>query len=216
MLLHTFLFVFLAEMADKTQLMMMALTNRYRIKTVVTGMVLGVLAISGVSVMAGDLIGDIIPMPVIKLAAGGMFLIFGLFNLRYKKEEESNHVKAMKLPILSIAFTFALAELGDKTQLATVAVAADHMEAHLAIFAGASLGLIMANLLGIFAGKVIFAHLSEDAVKVGSSFIFFLFGSFTLFEYVPGTPLIYCLYSGVLMLLAYLIFTRSRIHHALS
>ena len=47
MLFHTFLFVFLAEMADKTQLMIMALTNRYSVKTVIAGMILGVFAISG-------------------------------------------------------------------------------------------------------------------------------------------------------------------------
>ena len=82
MLFHTFLFVFLAEMADKTQLMIMALTNRYSVKTVIAGMILGVFAISGVSVLAGDLIGDLIPMRLIKLAASAMFLFFGLMNLR--------------------------------------------------------------------------------------------------------------------------------------
>ena len=76
MLFHTFLFVFLAEMADKTQLMIMALTNRYSVKTVIAGMILGVFAISGVSVLAGDLIGDLIPMRLIKLAASAMFLFF--------------------------------------------------------------------------------------------------------------------------------------------
>ena len=87
MLFHTFLFVFLAEMADKTQLMIMALTNRYSVKTVIAGMILGVFAISGVSVLAGDLIGDLIPMRLIKLAASAMFLFFGLMNLRCSTEE---------------------------------------------------------------------------------------------------------------------------------
>ena len=91
MLFHTFLFVFLAEMADKTQLMIMALTNRYSVKTVIAGMILGVFAISGVSVLAGDLIGDLIPMRLIKLAASAMFLFFGLMNLRCSTEEEAGH-----------------------------------------------------------------------------------------------------------------------------
>lgn len=210
MLFHTFLFVFLAEMADKTQLMIMALTNRYSVKTVIAGMILGVLAISGVSVLAGDLIGDLIPMRLIKLAACAMFLFFGLMNLRYSAKEEAGHHFALKIPIVSIAFTFVIAELGDKTQLATVALAADHMSEHFPIFLGASLGLIMANILGIFAGKLIFSHLREDTVKVGSSFIFFLFGSLTLFEAIPGNNLIFIGYSTVLMLCAYAIFTASR------
>lgn len=210
MLFHTFLFVFLAEMADKTQLMIMALTNRYSLKTVIAGMILGVFAISGVSVLAGDLIGDLIPMRLIKLSASAMFLFFGLMNLRCSDDEEEGHHFALKIPVISIAFTFVIAELGDKTQLATVALAADHMSEHVPIFLGASLGLIMANILGIFAGKLIFSHLSEDTVKVGSSFIFFLFGSLTLFEAIPGNNTIFILYSAVLILCAYAIYTGSR------
>ena len=159
MLFHTFLFVFLAEMADKTQLMIMALTNRYSVKTVIAGMILGVFAISGVSVLAGDLIGDLIPMRLIKLAASAMFLFFGLMNLRCSTEEEAGHHVALKIPVISIAFTFVIAE-----------------------------------------------------VKVGSSFIFFLFGSLTLFEAVPGNNLIFIGYSTVLMVCAYAIYTFSRRH----
>lgn len=211
MLFHTFLLVFLAEMADKTQLMMMALTNKYRIKTVIVGMMLGVFTISGLSVLAGDLIGDFIPMEVIKLCAAAMFLLFGLTNLRPGSDENGKDVQ-IKFPIFSIAMTFLLAELGDKTQLATVAIAADHMDSHVVIFLGASLGLILANLVGIFAGKFIFSHFSEDFVKVVSSFIFFLFGSISLFEIVPAQPIIIWVYSTVLMLLAYLIYSQSRKH----
>lgn len=209
MFLHTLLFVFLAEMADKTQLMMMALTNRYRISTVVIGMITGVLLISGISTMAGDLIGDIIPMFYVKLIAAIMFLGFGFFNLKTSDEEEGRNV-SFKFPIISIAFTFLLAELGDKTQLATVALAADHMGDHMAIFLGASSGLILANLFGIFAGKFLFAHVKEDTMKILSSFFFFLFGSITLYEAIPGTPIIFIIHSIIIIFIAYLIFTQSR------
>lgn len=210
MLLHTFLLVFLAEMADKTQLMVMALCNRYKTSTVIMGMALGIVAISAFSVGAGDLIGDYIPMVVIKLAAAMMFLGFGLWNLREEGEQRESGGLHMKLPFLSIALTFMLAELGDKTQLATVAIAADHMEYHLQVFLGGALGLFAANLLGIFAGKLIFSHISETSVKLGSSFFFFLFGSITLFEAIPYNLPVMIVYCVVLMILAYFIFTRSR------
>ena len=209
MLLHTFLFVFIAEMADKTQLMMMALTNRYRMKSVILGMMLGVIIISAFSTLAGDLIGDMIPMQFIKLAAAAMFLGFGFFNLRITKEESKGHHISLGLPIFTIAFTFILAELGDKTQLATVALSADHMDQHLQVFLGASLGLIMANIFGIFAGKFIFAHLSEDSVKVVSSFFFFLFGSITLFEAYPAAPFFYIIYSILIISIACMIYEKS-------
>ncbi len=205
MFLHTFLFVFFAEMADKTQFMMMALANRYTLRQIFSGMIIGIILISGLSVLTGNLIGDIIPIKWIKLVASIMFLIFGFLNLTKQQQEETNHIMSFKLPVFSIASTFILAELGDKTQLATVALAADHMQSHTAIFLGASLGLIMANLFGITAGKLLFKFLSEQTMKIGSSFIFFLFGSLTLFETIPANNTIYISYSCILMLFAYII-----------
>ena len=209
MFLHTCLFVFFAEMADKTQLMMMALTQRYRLRHVILGMILGVLIITGLSTLAGDLIGDVIPMRYIKCMAAIMFLGFGLLNLRTSKEE-TQHSLSLKIPIISIAITFLTAELGDKTQLATVALAADHMQEHLSVFLGASAGLIFANLFGIFAGRILFSHIHEDTMKIASSFFFFLFGSITLFEAIPAAPFIYVIYSFVLISAAYCIFMHSK------
>ena len=210
MLFHTFLLVFLAEMADKTQLMLMALCNRYRTRTVVFGMALGICMISALSVCAGDLIGDFIPIELVKLAAAVMFLGFGLWNLKESKEEEEGKHIAIRIPVLSIALTFMLAELGDKTQLATVALAADHMDVHIQVFLGSALGLFMANLIGIFAGKLIFSHVSEGCVKVGSSFFFFLFGSITLFETITVSFTMLVLYSVILITAGYVIYTHSR------
>ena len=209
MLLHTFLLVFIAEMADKTQLMVMALTNKYSMRNVVLGMMGGVFIISGLSVLAGDLIGDFIPMELIKLGAGAMFLIFGMSNLRPNTEESAKNYN-LPIPMISISLTFILAELGDKTQLATVALAANHMEEHFFIFLGASFGLIMANLFGIFAGKFIFSHFRESSVKIVSSFIFFVFGSLNIFEVLQGTIVIICIYSVILILCAYKIFMHSQ------
>lgn len=209
MLFHTFLLVFLAEMADKTQLMMMALCNRYKTRNVVVGMGLGICMISALSVCAGDLIGDFIPIKVVKMAAALMFLGFGLWNLRDHKEEEGKDV-SIRFPILSIAFTFMLAELGDKTQLATVALAADHMDQHMAVFLGGALGLFLANLIGIFAGKLIFSHVSQNTVSVGSSYFFLLFGSITLFEAIPVSLPVMMIYSVLLITFAYLVYVHAR------
>lgn len=208
MILHSFLLVFLAEMADKTQLMMMALTNRYRTRSVIGGMMIGVTIISVFSVLAGNLIGNLIPMEAIKLCAAGMFLIFGMINLFPAKEEKQTACN-FSLPIISIALTFLLAELGDKTQLATVAMAADHGEALFAVFLGSAGGLIAANLIGILAGKLILARLNENAVKIFASFIFFLFGSLRIFEVFSVTPLFLWLYSAILIMIAYVCYEKS-------
>ena len=189
--------------------MMMALCNRYKTRNVVIGMGLGICMISALSVCAGDLIGDYIPIKVVKMAAAMMFLGFGLWNLRDGKEEEGKDI-SVRFPVLSIAFTFMLAELGDKTQLATVALAADHMDAHMAVFLGGAFGLFLANLIGIFAGKLIFSHVSQNTVKVGSSYFFLLFGSITLFEAVTVSLPVIVIYSIFLITIAYLIYVHAR------
>lgn len=211
MLFHTFLLIFLAEMADKTQLMVMALANKYKYKTVMVGMCLGIFTISALSVMAGELIANFVPMTLVKVCAALMFLVFGLFNLAPGKEEEGNQNLHFRFPMISIAFTFLVAELGDKTQLTTVALAANHVSEHPSIFLGASLGLILANVLGILAGKLIFSHLREDTVKVVSSFIFFLFGSLNLMEVFTPSLWIICVYSIVLMMIAYMTYEKNRV-----
>lgn len=214
MFMHTFLFVFIAEMADKTQFMIMALTNRYKLKTILVGMSLGVFIISAFSVMCGDLIGDLVPIWVVKVCGAILFLFFGLLTLLKKEEEHQHNSSSYRFPIISIAGTFLLAELGDKTQLATVALAADHTNMQLQIFCGASLGLIMANVIGIFAGKFLFSHISDNAIRVVSSFIFLFFGSITIFELLPYNPMIIFSYSIIIILIAYFSYQHSLRHNS--
>ncbi len=211
MLFHTFLFIFLAEMADKTQLMVMALANKYKYKTIIAGMCIGIFTVSALSVMAGELIANFVPMTLVKVCAALMFLAFGLFNLAPGQEDENHQNLQFRFPMISIAFTFLVAELGDKTQLTTVALSANHASKHPSIFLGASLGLILANLLGILAGKLIFSHLREETVKVVSSFIFFLFGSLNLMEVFTPSIWIICVYSIVLIIIAYMTYEKKRV-----
>lgn len=209
MFIHTFLFVFLAEMADKTQLMIMALANKYRMKTIILGMIIGVVIISGFSVICGDFIGSLIPIWAVKLCGAFLFIFFGFHTLLKKDDSSNHHSKQYRFPILSIAFTFLLAELGDKTQLATVALAADHTTLQLQVFLGSALGLIMANIVGIFAGKFIFSHISDSTIRIGSAFIFLFFGSINIFEVFPYHPITIFGYSCILILSAYMLYQRT-------
>ncbi|MDE6196167.1 MAG: TMEM165/GDT1 family protein [Erysipelotrichaceae bacterium] len=210
MFVHTFLLVFIAEMADKTQLMVMALTNKYRAKNVAIGMTLGVFAISALSVLAGDIISGVIPLWIIQLCAACLFILFGMTTLLSKEEADDHRKYNFRFPILSIAGTFLLAELGDKTQLTTVALAANNSGNMIPIFVGASLGLILANIIGIFAGKFIFSKLSEVTVKIASSFFFLFFGSLQMLEIFPYHPLGITLYSFLLIFIAYRLFMHSQ------
>lgn len=204
MFLHTFLLVFIAEMADKTQLMIIALANKYKLKSVIFGLILGVISIVFLTILAGSYITKFIPIKYLKILAGIMFIIFGFNNLITKNKVDNKKNLNFKLPIISIAFTFFIAELGDKTQLTTLALTTNNEL--IEIFMGSCLGLICANLLGLFASNFIFSHLKEETINILSTFFFILCGSLTIFEFLPYNIYLIITYSILIILLAYFTF----------
>lgn len=79
---------FIAEMGDKTQLMLVALTSRYKIRDIVIGTAAAVLVLNGIAVLAGGLISELIPTWLIRLIAAAAFLFFALTSLKGDDEEE--------------------------------------------------------------------------------------------------------------------------------
>ena len=83
-----FLLIFVAELGDKTQFMTLALSSRYKLSTVLLGIMLGTMSISLVSVLVGELLGKALPNNIMNIIAGIIFLIFGLLALKQSKEEQ--------------------------------------------------------------------------------------------------------------------------------
>ena len=102
-----------------------------------------------------------------------------------------------------MAAAFFIAELGDKTQISALTLAAQH-DAHAAIFLGSCLGLLAANLLALAAGRFLLKHISDSALRLFSATVFFLFGSWTLFQLFSPTQLQIVIYCLILFLSAYL------------
>lgn len=174
------LLIFIAEMADKTQFMVMALCTQYPSMIVAVGMALGAVVISFLSTGAAHLLTHFLPLVYLQAAASGLFLLFGFASLWMRKEKEQETKGKRRFPLISIAFGFVIAELGDKTQLSTIALAAH--ESQLAVFLGASLGLIAANLLAIFAGKLLLKKLDPRYLDLAGSILFLYFGFASFME----------------------------------
>jgi putative Ca2+/H+ antiporter (TMEM165/GDT1 family) len=119
------LLIALAELGDKTQILALALACRYKVWQVLVGILGATLAIHLLSTLAGQLIGDVIPKLWLSIATGVLFIGFGVWTLRGEGEETADAPAARFGPIVTIAVAFFLAELGDKTQLMTISIAAD-------------------------------------------------------------------------------------------
>lgn len=179
--------IFLAELGDKTQLVALTYATRYRPKTVLAGITAATLLIHVFSAILGGLAGSLLPTAWIKLVAGIAFVGFGFWTLRGDTldDEDTKRSKALS-PFWIVFVTFFLAELGDKTMLSTVTLAATHPA--IAVWLGSTLGMVISDGLAIWIGAVLGARLPERLVKVGATFVFFAFGVLTVWQSGLGAP----------------------------
>ena len=186
----------MAEMGDKTQFMTLAMSSKHSAIVVLTGVSLGTMLISLISVALGKSAGSFLSYFWINLLAGVAFIGFGLWGLRGEAEEEAeadaneatkndhpDSPKKGKLrPILTVATAFFIAELGDKTMLATVVIAGRAHEHFWQVWAGSTLGLVLSNALGIVAGKALASRLSAKTMQYTIAVVYVISGILALIE----------------------------------
>ena len=150
--LASFLVVFLAELGDKTQFIVMAFTAKYRWQSVFAGMTLGIFVVHSLAVAVGSIAGQLVPVNLMTVIASCLFIGFGIWTLRGDDEEEEEAAATSRFgPLLTVAMTFIVGEMGDKTQFAAMTMAAQY-ESWLMVLAGAVAGMVLADSLGILAG----------------------------------------------------------------
>ena len=177
--LASLVFVVLAEMGDKTQLLAMAFASRYRWQTVLWGVFLATLANHLLAVLLGNYLTSLIPLKTIQIIASASFVLFGLWTLRGDKL--NNEDKRFNYsPFWTVAVAFFFAEMGDKTQLATIALATKYSSI-IQIWFGTTSGMIIADAIGIIFGIVLGKNIPERLVKWVAAVIFILFGVMGLY-----------------------------------
>lgn len=176
----TLFMVLLAEMGDKTQLVAMAFASKFKAKKVILGIFISIALLNLLAVLLGSFITCFIPISIIKIVAGILFVVFGLFNLKEENEEENE--KSFKFgPIMTVALTFFIGELGDKTQLMTITLSAQY-SSPLMVFLGSTLGMLIADSIGIIIGTTLYKKIPSNIVKIGASAIFITFGTLGLYD----------------------------------
>ncbi|MCR5344679.1 MAG: TMEM165/GDT1 family protein [Lachnospiraceae bacterium] len=173
---------FIAEMGDKTQLMLVAMTSRYKVKDIVIGTAAAVLVLNGLAVLAGGLVSEFVPEWLIKLIAGAAFLFFALTSLIKEEEEEEAKGKGkFKVASIAVFCTFFVAELGDKTQLTAITFGANEgMEKAIIVWLACSIGLFAADMVGMAVGLLVKNKMPTGFLNVLAYVIFAIFGVLTL------------------------------------
>ena len=179
-LLSTFTIIAIAELGDKTQLLTMAFATRYRARDVLASVLAASAFLMLIAVFVGRVLSEVIPTSYVQLIAGFLFLLFAFWILFSDDEEEEDENHQGKTPFLTVFGAFILAETGDKTQLAALALAVKY-NALFEVWAGATLGMFVANSIGIAAGNRIRAKFPEKLIKRAAAALFFLFGAVTLY-----------------------------------
>lgn len=181
--LISFGIIFVAELGDKSQLMAMTFAARYRAITILAAITTATALVHLFSVLLGAAVGVALPTKAISIVAGLAFLGFAAWTLRgdnLNEDEASRASQTTKSIFFTVALAFFLAELGDKTMLATVTLATDN--GLLGTWLGSTLGMVASDALAIVVGQQLGARLPERVIKIGAAITFVVFGLLLIVE----------------------------------
>ncbi len=179
--------VALAEIGDKTQLLAFILAARFKKPLpIILGILCATLVNHGLAGALGAWITTQLSPEVLRWVLGASFLGMAAWTLIPDKIEEEETQIASKLGVFGATLiTFFLAEMGDKTQIATVALSA-HYGAPFLVIAGTTLGMLIADVPAVFVGNKLAAKIPMRVVHSIAAAIFALLGAATLLGFGKG------------------------------
>lgn len=179
-LLYSTLAVAVAEIGDKTQLLSLLLVSRFQQRTpIILGILVATLLNHALSAWLGAWLANLIPEGWLPWLVGGSFILIALWLLIPDKADDENAGIMRYGAFTATTVLFFLAEIGDKTQIATVVLAA-RFEETIAVIAGTTLGMLAANIPVILAGRWLMDRLPLNAARIGAFILFVLLGIITL------------------------------------
>ncbi|MBR3249332.1 MAG: TMEM165/GDT1 family protein [Clostridia bacterium] len=182
-----FTIIFLAELGDKTQLLVMSFASKSKIRNILLGVALGTLLSHGIAIIFGSKISYLQnkqTLLILKIITNLTFLIIGILGFIPQKENSNESEKGIlkKLTTFSTNYIFIVAlaitvgELGDKTFLASIGLGFEYPNYKLSLIAGAILGMVVSNFIAIAFGKFLESKISSKYIKIISSIVFIIFG----------------------------------------
>ena len=175
--------IFVAELGDKSQLMALTFATRFPAVPVLIGITAATALTHAFSVLVGAVLGATIPTTPITLVAAVAFVAFGLWTLRgdtLTEEDRGRAERPTRHAVLAVGTVFFLAELGDKTMLATITLATTH--GVLGTWLGSTVGMVAADALAIVVGRQLGTRLPDRLIRIGAAVAFFVFAAVLFVE----------------------------------
>jgi Ca2+/H+ antiporter, TMEM165/GDT1 family len=181
---HAFLvstgLVALAEIGDKTQLLALMLAARFqRPWPIIAGILIATLTNHAGAGIAGSLLGSLLTGEWLRWGVGLSFLAMAVWALIPDKYEEDRRALSRGGAFVTTTVVFFLAEIGDKTQIATIGLAA-RFEQLYAVVIGTTLGMMLANVPAVILGDRLAGRLPLQAIRYAAALVFAALGIATI------------------------------------
>lgn len=190
----SFIIVFISELGDKTQLLVISFSSKSKTKIILIGVAIGTFFSHGLAILFGSKIGSInneIFHLYLKVFTYISFLLIGIIGFIPKKEiNDRNEKKSNLLKNLSssinyifiIAISIVIGELGDKTFLASLVLSFQYPSYKISLVLGSICGMVSSNFLAISFGKFLGNRFNKNLIENLSNIIFIVFGIIGLFS----------------------------------
>ena len=172
------LLVALAEMGDRTQLLAVMLASRYRRPVpILLGILVATIANHSLAALAGFYLSSILQAAWFKYAVSISFIAMALWALVPDKEDDDeDKPRRWRMGVfLTTVVSFFLVEIGDKTQIATAALAARY-HGIILVAAGTTTGMMLANIPAVFLGHAVTRVLPINALRIAAAVLYLILG----------------------------------------
>jgi len=175
--------VALAEIGDKTMLLAIVLATRFRRPLpIIAGIFFATIANHALAAWAGSLVAEFFAGQTFRLIVAASFIVMGLWTLVPDKfDDDDAPAVTARGAFLTTLVAFFIVEMGDKTQLATVALGAQYHDVAL-VAAGTTLGMMIANVPAALLGNALVRRVSLKAVRIAAAALFVAVGAWMLVE----------------------------------
>ena len=185
----SFFMIFLSELGDKTQIIVLSFSNKLKTFPILLGVALGSFFSHGIAILFGSKVSSLggnfqIILSFITYFSFILFGVIGFFSKNSsgdsgdsKKDSLIHKISFLKLNyIILIAISIFVGEFGDKTFLASMGLGVQYSEYKFSLILGAICGMVFSNAIAVFLGKFIGNKLNKNLINYVSNLLFILFG----------------------------------------
>jgi putative Ca2+/H+ antiporter (TMEM165/GDT1 family) len=179
--------VALGEIGDKTQLLALILAARYQKPLpIIAGILFATLANHALAGLMGNMVQAIVPPDILRWLVALSFFAVAVWALKPDEFAADEPLPASRWGVFGVTLVaFFLAEIGDKTQIATIVLAA-RFESLAAVVLGTTLGMLVANVPVVLLGKAASAKIPFKAIRIAAALLFAALGVYALAAGLPG------------------------------